>query len=1081
MPELRIQLLGDFRLSDGDQLLTTVNTARLQALLAYLVLHRDSPQSRKHLAFLFWPDTTEAQALTNLRNLLHKLRQALPDPDRFFAADVHDVYWRADAPCALDVTEFDLLAQSTTRAELEQAANLYRGNLLPGCYDDWIVPERDRRQRMAAVVLERLIETLEAARDYQAAIGYGLRLRQLDPCNEEAHRTLMRLHAANQDRAGVLRAWHTCVKTLQDEVGADPSPETRALYELLLKSAAAPLLAVGAAQSQPGFVGRQREWQMLQAAWRAAGDGKPGCVIISGEAGIGKTRLAEELLSWAGRQGATVAAARCYAAEGALAYAPIVTWLRSPVLRPRLLTLEPIWAVEVARLLPELLVGRPDLARPGPAAEASQRQRLFEALARAILRCEEPPQRADPLMLLIDDLQWCDRDALEWLHYLLRFESRAQLLIVGTVRAEEAADNPALEVLLAALRRDDQLTEIPLAPLSVEEATSLAVHMSERGLTPEQLARLYRESEGNPLFLVETLRSGLAAQTGEGQNVQPGLTGTSLPLPPRVHGVLHARLAQLSAAARQLAGSAAAIGREFTLPVLARVCDQDENGLVHSLDELWQRRIVHDAAGRGSEAYDFTHGKLREVAYNSLSAARRRLLHRRIAEAMEGIYQSQLDTVSGQIATHYEAARLFDQAVLSYQRAAEAARHVYANADATRFYRRGLALLAGPASPSPALSAELYQQLGDTLHWTTQYDEARAAYQQAIAAIPNAGAIGRAELRRKIGNCWRDQSRYGEALQAYADAEHALEPTACMRSACMPLPPEPSPEWWHAWIQALLEINLVYYWTGKIAESDQLRVRLQPAVEAHGTLSQRAVYFQELGWMEFRRHRSVATADTVALTRAALAAQQEAGNQAGIPAAQFAVGFALLWSGDPQQATDPLETALRQAEVTGDLSLQARCLTYLTVAHRQCGRIEETRRCAARTLEVAATVHMPQYIATAKANLSWLAWRAGDLNAVHELAHAALDGWLQLPAGHAAAPFQWLARWPLIAVALHGEQITLAVDHARALLDPGQQRMPDALAASLEQAVQAWDGGAFESAREMLHQSMSLAQVMRYL
>ena len=173
MPELRIQLLGDFRLSDGDQLLTTVNTSRMQALVAYLILHRDSPQSRKHLAFLFWPDTTEAQALTNLRNLLHKLRQALPEPDRFFAADAHDVYWRADAPCTLDVTEFESLAQSTTRAELEQAANLYRGDLLPGCYDDWIVPERDRRQRMAAVVLERLIETLGGCTRHQG--GHRIR------------------------------------------------------------------------------------------------------------------------------------------------------------------------------------------------------------------------------------------------------------------------------------------------------------------------------------------------------------------------------------------------------------------------------------------------------------------------------------------------------------------------------------------------------------------------------------------------------------------------------------------------------------------------------------------------------------------------------------------------------------------------------------------------------------------------------------------------------------------------------------------------------------------------------------------
>jgi tetratricopeptide (TPR) repeat protein len=754
-----------------------------------------------------------------------------------------------------------------------------------------------------------------------------------------------------------------------------------------------------------------------------------------------------------------------------LAYAPIVTWLRSPALRQRLLALEPTWAVEVARLLPELLSERPGLPQPGPAAEASQRQRLFEALARAILRYEEPPRRADPLLLMIDDLQWCDRDTLECLHYLLRFEPRAQLLIVGTVRAEEVADNPALEVLLAALRRDDQLTEIPLAPLSVEEATSLAVHMSERALTPGQLTRLYRESEGNPLFLVEALRSGLAAQTGQGQIVQPGLIGTSLPLPPRVHGVLHARLAQLSAPARELAGMAAAIGREFTLPVLARVCEQDEDGLVRSLDELWQRRIVVDATGQGAEAYDFTHDKLREVAYNSLSAARRRLLHRRIAEAMEAVNRNQLDPVNGQIAAHYESAGLFDRAVLYYQRAAEVARQVYANDDAIRYYRRGLALLGGPAAHSPAVAGDLYQHLGDTLHWTAQYDEARSAYQQAIVAIPYMDAIRLAELHRKIGNSWRDQRRYPEALQAYADAERALGE----------VPSEPSPEWWHEWIQVLLETNLVYYWLGQVAKSDRLRLRLQPAVERYGAPSQRAVYFQNLGWIEFRRNRQVATAEMVALVKATLVAQQEAGHQAGIPAAQFGVGFALLWSGDPQGAMEPLEIALHLAERTGDVSLQARCLTYLTIAHRKCMQMEETQRDAARSLEVAAAAQMPEYIAMAKANQAWLAWRAGDLASVQEVGQTALELWHQLPAGHASAPFQWLALWPLIAVALRTDQLASAVDYARALLDPSQQRVPDELAASLEQVIQAWDGGAPDGARSRLHKSLSLAQEMRYL
>jgi hypothetical protein len=144
-------------------------------------------------------------------------------------------------------------------------------------------------------------------------------------------------------------------------------------------------------------------------------------------------------------------------------------------------------------------------------------------------------------------------------------------------------------------------------------------------------------------------------------------------------------------------------------------------------------------------------------------------------------------------------------------------------------------------------------------------------------------------------------------------------------------------------------------------------------------------------------------------------------------------------------------------------------------------QVEETRQYAARTLEVATLVHMPEYMAMAKANQAWTAWRAGNPGPSQELGQAALELWHQLPAGHASAPFQWLARWPLIAVALRQEQLSLAIDDARALLDPGQQRLPDALAASLEQAIQAWNSGAPESARALLQQSVTLAQRMRYL
>src|SRR6266702_3059429 len=153
MPTLRIRLLGDFSLIYNDRQVTSFNTTRLRSLLAYLVLHREVPQQRQHLAFLFWPDATEAQARNNLRQLLHRLRQALPAVEHFLAADTHTLHWHPVTPFHLDVAAFEqrlTLADAVTQRNdqhalqdaLEQADGLYRGDLLPGCYDEWILPER---------------------------------------------------------------------------------------------------------------------------------------------------------------------------------------------------------------------------------------------------------------------------------------------------------------------------------------------------------------------------------------------------------------------------------------------------------------------------------------------------------------------------------------------------------------------------------------------------------------------------------------------------------------------------------------------------------------------------------------------------------------------------------------------------------------------------------------------------------------------------------------------------------------------------------------------------------------------------
>jgi len=294
---LHLRLLGGFDFTYGDEPVVTINTPRLQSLLAYLVLHRDAPQPRQQLAFLLWPDSSEAQARTNLRHLIHQLRQALPQADEYLCATVNTLQWRADAPSTLDVAEFE---NALAQGALQQAVDLYHGDLVPGCYDDWIVPERERLQQQYVSALERLIQQLEDKQDYRAAIEAAQRLLRHDPLREETYRLLMRLCALNGDRTGVVRAYDTCVTVLRRELDLEPNTETREAYERCVK-----LPALGRQGAEPGssmragarsnnlphlltrFIGRGREMseiKQLLAAHRL--------VTLTGAGGVGKTRLA---------------------------------------------------------------------------------------------------------------------------------------------------------------------------------------------------------------------------------------------------------------------------------------------------------------------------------------------------------------------------------------------------------------------------------------------------------------------------------------------------------------------------------------------------------------------------------------------------------------------------------------------------------------------------------------------------------------------------------------------------------------------------------------------------------------------
>jgi DNA-binding SARP family transcriptional activator len=484
---IQIRVLGELSLRLDGTPLPPLESARAESLLAYLLVHRGTRVPRQQLAFLLWPDSTERQARTNLRHVLHTLRRALPVLEEFVDVTARTLEWRADGRFRLDLGVFEAALE---RGDEREAVAAYAGDLLEGSYDEWVLEERAALRGRYLDALDRLAARLESSGEHTAAIAYAERLVALDPLREEAYRRLMRLHDARADRARALHVYQACTAALQQQLGVEPAEATRAAYEALLPGAAEP-----ARSDVTELVGRAAERARLTQLWRASERGDARLVLVTGDPGVGKTRLVEELRSWCAHRGVATAEARSYPAEGALAFAPVAAWLRSEPLVVRRARLDRGRLAELARLLPEVA----DLPRPEPLPEAEQRQRLFDALAHALVR----PAR--PLLLVADDLQWADRDTLQFLHYLLRARSDAPVLIAATARRE---DRDALDDVVTSLAAIERVVEIELGHLSREETAVLAERVTGRPLDGAEAERLFAETEGNPLFVVEALRAG---------------------------------------------------------------------------------------------------------------------------------------------------------------------------------------------------------------------------------------------------------------------------------------------------------------------------------------------------------------------------------------------------------------------------------------------------------------------------------------------------------------------------------------------------------------------------------------------
>ena len=1100
MTSLQFYFLGPLDMRSGGQQLPKPPTAKSLSLLAYLVLHRHQIQPRDRLAGLFWGDRSDRKARRSLATALWHIRRCLSQ-EGLILSDPSSAQFDPQAELWLDVDEFESLASHEDLSNLQAAVALYRGDLLDSFYDDWVLGERYRLETLFAEALARLMAGHEARGEHNATLTTALRLCRCDPLREDAHRAAMRAYCRLGQRHASVGQYLHCREVLRKELGVEPMVETAELYQTILDERfeigpAPEGIAVEAVVAEPALtpgrspldaivpgplVGREGELAFLGRCWQDAEVGHGGLVLISGEAGGGKTRLVEGLAEHLRWQGARVLWGRSYEFERALPYQPVAEALRMAVstVPPDELLGYPPWVLgEVARLAPELQDRCKELDVVAAVRPDQEQARLFDGIARFLGEVSNH----GTLLVIVEDLHWASESTLGMLHFLARHLVERPALMIGTLRPEELGELHPLRDLQRRLEREGLARLLPLPRLSQAAVEMLVTEMSGGDKAVVPLAQhLFHETEGNPFFLIEILKALFAEDVIrlEGDRWLVDFSRISQgesPLPVSVSEAIGARVSRLDQETQKAVRLSAVLGREFDFDLLNVAWGQGEEATLTALDDLLRRRLIAEGIEAAGRDYVFTHHKVQEVVYAGMPHRRRQLLHGQVGSAMEQLFVAQTQEMAGELAFHFEQAlqldpKQTDKAIAYLQQAGDQARRAHAHQEAIDFYCRALAL-AEAAPPEqrregwqPETAAQLHESLGDVLEPTGRHDEARDSYREALASVPEHDRIWQSRLHRKTGKIWEVRHGYEEAARAYDLSESILGQKQA----------ESNLDWWQAWIEVQLDRTWLCYWQRQLDLMSKLAEKAQPPVEQFGTPFQRARFFQVLVLHAWDRERHRPSEETVASARAMLAASHETHDAGIIGMSQFMLGFACLWRDELEEAEDALQTSLLLAERTADVVLQSRCLAYLTILSRRRGQVEEAQHYISRSLPVATTAQVALYVGAAQANLAWVAWRKGDLSEAEANGQAALDTWKQ------PFPFKWTALWPLTGAALARKEVARAVTYARRMLDPLQQMLPEEMSTAIEAAIQAWGQGQADVVQAQLQQAAATAADLGYL
>jgi DNA-binding SARP family transcriptional activator/tetratricopeptide (TPR) repeat protein len=754
---MELRILGPLEVySDGGRKLDLAGKQR--ALLAVLLLHPNEAVSTDRLIDALWGAEPPDTAGKALQVYVSRLRKLLEPEGKGLLATRPPGYALDLGGHALDLHRFERLRAeanqaiaksnpATAEAKLREALSLWRGPPLADfAFEPFAQNEIARLEELHLAALGEWIDALLALGRHADVIGELETLVAKHPLRERLRAQLMLALYRAQRQAEALDAYQAARRELVDELGIEPSPELQELERQILRQDPSLDLATPAPPTEerpptPGrraagtFVGRESELDMLEGGLEDALSGRGRLFLLVGEPGIGKSRLADEFASRAKQRGANVLWGRCWEAGGASAYWPWVQSLRSYV-RTRdseaLRSLVRGRAPELAQLLPELEDLYPDLPAPRTLDPDSARFRLFDSVTGFVRNAA----REQTLVLVLDDLHAADEPSLLLLRFLAGELAEIPVVVVGTYREHEAAEDEPVSASLSELHRL-QSQQLRLGGLSEADVASF-IELSTTVAPSERLVdALYTETEGNPLFVGEVVR----LLASEGRLAETPEVGWHLPIPPGVHEAIASRLRRLSKECRRLLTLASVLGREFGLEALEQASQSPEEELLELLDEAFAARVLAEAPGTVGRMR-FSHARVRDALYNDLSTARRAQLHFRIGNALEELYGADTEPHLAELAHHFFLAGPggdVEKAVGYTRRAGDRAVALLAYEEAVRQYGLALRAFDRRESKDDREKCELHLALGDALAKAGSTPEAKESFLAAAKLARGAG------------------------------------------------------------------------------------------------------------------------------------------------------------------------------------------------------------------------------------------------------------------------------------------------------------------------------------------------------